>query len=36
MNNADDDSFSICSGGNFLNYLSYLVPRVLQFLKKIL
>ena len=34
MNNADDDSFSICSGGNFSNYLNYLVPPVVQFLKK--
>ena len=34
MNNANDDSFSICSGGNFSNYLNYLVPNVAQFLKK--
>ena len=34
MNNVDDDSFSICSGGNFSNYLNNLVPNVVQFLKK--
>ena len=33
MNNTDDDSFSICSGGNFSNYLNYLVPHVAQFEK---
>ena len=36
MNNADDDSFSIWSGGNFSNYLNYLVPHVGWFLKKVL
>ena len=34
MNNADDGSFSICLGGNFSNYLNYLVPHVAQFWKK--
>ena len=36
MNNVDDDSFSICNGGNFSNYLNNLVPNVVQFLKKCL
>ena len=36
MNNGDDDSFSICSEGNFSNCLKYLVPYVAQVLKKFL
>ena len=36
MNNADDESFLMYSGGNFLNYLNYLVPHVAQYLKNIL